>query len=279
MDESRAIKIVWLVRVPAMKSECGISFCIITNGRRYEKLATTVSSILATVAKVKMRHDLVIAGATTALSKFALIPNAKTVSIDNPNQLACLGTLRNSAAQNAQHDILVFSDDDIVFPISWAAQFLNYCNCHNWEVLGNRILSPDGGRHWDRATLRPHRLVRYEHSEDDPNLYQSGGFVVLRREVTERIPWNDEIAYYAERQGGENEDVEFSRRLISAGYRLSFDQNNVVWHFDLNFQQCGDYVVKGRPPKPYCKEFAELLSSLQPAIEQLQLPVATPTTN
>lgn len=203
------------------------------------------------------------------------LTNSIFVNVSDSKLSARLGALRNLAMERSRHKILVFADDDIVFGTSWATQFLKYDQSHSWEVLGNRLLSPDGSRMWDRATLRPHRLVPYDHPEDDPNLYQSGGFVVLRREVVQRVLWNNEIPFYAERQGGENEDVDFSRRLVAAGYRLSFDQNNVVWHFDPNYQQCGDYVVKGRPPKPYCKEFDDLLRSLQPAVDQLQIPATT----
>lgn len=258
-----------------MKPRSHISFCVITDGRRPNRTLVAVRSVVLACQEAQVCFELLVVGATTPI-RTVDCKQLVFVEVSDTDILRHLGALRNIAAENARYPILVFADDDIVFQTSWGTQFLSYDRSYSWDVLGNRILSPDGSRHWDRATLCPHRLVPYDHPEDDLNLYQSGGFVALRREVAERVRWNDKIPFYAERQGGENEDVEFSRRLVAEGYRLSFDQNNVVWHFDPNYHQSGDHVVRGRPPRPYCKEFAELLCSLQPAVDQLQIPVATP---
>jgi GT2 family glycosyltransferase len=99
-------------------------------------------------------------------------------------------------------------------------------------------LLPDGGRYWDRAILDPHSLVPYSHPDDDPRLYQTGCFWVLRKDVFERHQWDASIRIYQDaRSGGLNEDVEYSQRLIAHGFRLSFDPDNLVWHLDPNYHE------------------------------------------
>ena len=41
--------------------------------------------------------------------------------------------------------------------------------------------------------MQPHVLVGYGHPSDDPNLYQTGGFSVHRREVFKKHHWDGKI--------------------------------------------------------------------------------------
>ena len=80
-------------------------------------------------------------------------------------------------------------------------------------------------------------MVSYDHDHNDPKLYQTGCFWVVRSSLFEKHKWDSTIEYYAERSGKENEDLEYSRRLKQAGYKLKFDKNNLVWHWDEAYQQ------------------------------------------
>jgi GT2 family glycosyltransferase len=175
-----------------------------------------------------------------------------------------LGDLRNQAARAGSAEIIVFVDDDIVFPETWGQRLRQFTDRFAWFVLANRILLPDGNRYWDRATIHPHCLVSYDHPVDNPQLYQCGCFMVIKRQVFERFQWDESIPIYAERSGGVNEDVEYSQRLIANGYQIVFDRENYVWHWDENYVQEGPYIHRRhRDPYPYCDEFKRLVNTLQ----------------
>ena len=103
---------------------------------------------------------------------------------------------------------------------------------------------PDGGRYWDRATTNPHVMVDYDFPDSSKNLYQSGCFWIVRKDVYTKHQWDSSIEFYAEKNGGVNEDIEYSSRLIRAGYKIAFDKNNLVWHNDDSYIQMGNVCVK-----------------------------------
>ena len=155
-----------------------------------------------------------------------------------------LAKLRNNAAEVATQDVLVFVDDDFIFPETWASRFVEYSNAEGWQVTANKIFLPDGGRFWDRATMNPHKLVSYEHPSYDTSLYQTGGFWIMRSGVYEQHKWDSSIGINAEREGKPNEDIEMSIRMHQHGILLSFDSNNTVWHNDDSYTEFRDLTLK-----------------------------------
>ena len=105
-------------------------------------------------------------------------------------------------------------------------------------------MNPDGTRHWDRATLKPHKMVDYDHPQYDKNLYQTSGFIMVRREVFENVRWDDDCLVRANEEGKLSEDVKFSLDLARAGYQLSMNSNSTVWHNDDSYTQVSDYCLK-----------------------------------
>lgn len=238
----------------------GLSFCIATRGGGKARTLIQLESIRNTCAAASVPHQVILAGQFEPLPDG---PEVQVITVTDAATRASLGALRNVAAGKAVHETLVFVDDDIIFPEAWASRLLRFSDDQPWLVLGNRVLLPDGGRFWDRATYRPHRLVDYDHPLADPELYQSGAFMVIRRDVYLLHRWSDSIAFYAEHGGGLNEDVEYSRRLIADRYRIHFDPGNTVWHWNDNYEQVGDAVsTTRRTPLRYCEEFSNLIRSL-----------------
>jgi G:T-mismatch repair DNA endonuclease (very short patch repair protein) len=87
-------------------------------------------------------------------------------------------------------------------------------------------------------------MVDYDDLMPQGTLYQSGCFWILRTGVYKDTLWDSSIEFYAEKNGGVNEDVEYSLRLQKLGYEISFDKENMVWHNDDSYVDMGQVCVK-----------------------------------
>lgn len=208
-----------------------ISFCITTAGSRVFKTNTCINSIHLTMKGFD--YEIIAAGNTSEINA-----DVKVVDLLAAKN-GMLGLMRNSAAQQATGNIIVFIDDDILFPPIWGKQFHKIIN-DNWNALGNKIFSPCGTRFWDRSTIKPHRLVSYNHNKFDSTLYQTGGFIIIRYGAWKSVLWDQTLPI------GQKEDVDFSRRIYKAGMVLDFDPNNYIWHWDDKYTQYQDRTVLRR---------------------------------
>ena len=219
----------------------GISFCISTNGAKPEKTKIEINSIVNTMSKVDIPYEIIICGDTT---NFVDLESCTLVDANKDAHNGRLAKLRNIAGKHINHGVVVFIDDDLIFEDTWAQRLIEFSETNGWNVLGNRVLLPDGGRYWDRATINPHRMVDYDDPLPAGTLYQSGCFWILRTDVYKETLWDSSIEFYAEKNGGVNEDVEYSLRLQKLGYEISFDKDNLVWHNDDSYVQVGDKCLK-----------------------------------
>ena len=223
----------------------GVSFCISTNGKKPEKTNLTVSSIQKTMERSNIPFEVVISG---DVDNFKNLKDVTLVDQKDEAHSGKLALLRNVAAEHCQHDVLVFADDDLIFPQTWCERLLEFSKTQGWEVLGHKILLPDKGRYWDRATTNPHVMIGYD-QQTTPNQgqYQTGCFWIIRSNIFDKQKWDSNIGFYAEKEGGINEDVEYSLRLQSLGYSLSFDKENTVWHNDESYVECynGNIFIPG----------------------------------
>jgi hypothetical protein len=231
-EESIDDKMIFLDSQPEIQK---ISFCISTNGLKHDKTIKTINSIKNTILKSNIAGEIIVCG---NINNFKNIDNIKLLDYEDFARKGFLAKLRNIAANNSSGEIIIFLDDDIIFEKDWLDKFISYNKTNKWDILGNKILLPDGGRYWDRAILNPHQMVPYDSiNENDQRLYQTGCFWIIRRSVFENNQWDSTIEYYAEKNGKINEDVEYSNRLKNLGFRLSFDKNNTVWHWDDSYQE------------------------------------------
>jgi hypothetical protein len=219
----------------------GISFCISTNAGKPEKTKIEINSIKKTMEKVDVPYEIIIAG---DVSKFGDVEGVRLVNAYEDAHTGKLAKLRNVAGEKVTQPVVVFVDDDFIFPETWAERFLEYSNSNGWEVTANKILLPDGGRFWDRATINPHKLVDYNHPEYDKKLYQTGGFWIMRTEIYKNNKWDSSIVINAEKNGSINEDIEMSLRMHKNSIALSFDKDNVVWHNDDSYMEYGEQTLK-----------------------------------
>jgi len=248
----------------------GISFCIPTNGARVEKTLQTIQSI-----KNEMQdfpHEIIISG---DINNFENIDGVILVDKKEEAHSRKVATLRNCAGERAKFNTIAWCDDDIYISDGWLDNTLSYSKHSGWSVLGNRVLLPDGSRYWDRAAFNPHRLVDYDHSDYDKNLYQSSAFFIMRKNVFEKVRWDDNCLVYADREGDVPEDVKYSTDLKNNSYQFSFNENSMVWHDDDSYTEFNNGHLSVTLKKdilrekmdmnfflPSCSEFDNLVDTL-----------------
>lgn len=240
----------------------GISFCIPTNGAKPEKTLAMLRSIDRQIEK-SLPMEIILCGDIKNFSHIAL-DNVKLIfrdeSIEAHNGM--LARLRNLAAEFSNYDILVFVDDDFIFPEVWFSKFVSYNETNDWQVLTNKILLPSGGRFWDRATFKPHRLVSYDHDPYDPNLYITGGFWIIKKSFFKENLWNGNLEINASKNGeAYNEDIELSIRIHKKGIPLLIDEDNLVWHWDNKYTQTNNVISLKYSES--CEEFKEIIKGLR----------------
>tara|TARA_Y100000356_G_scaffold135240_1_gene147607 strand:- start:4864 stop:6813 length:1950 start_codon:yes stop_codon:yes gene_type:complete len=241
-----------------------ISFCIPTNGARVEKTQTTIKSIERTMGSHP--YEIVIAG---NVEPFSNLKNVILVDKKEESLTRRVAALRNAAADKSTGDTIAWCDDDIVVDSAWLDNITTYSSNNGWSVLGCKLLNPDGTRHWDRGTINPRALVSYDYPSYSKNILQTSGFFLVRREVFNRVRWNEDRLVYADRQEKQiPEDLQYSFDLMSSGYQLQFDQHSTVWHNDESYTEWGNSTLlkevieqqtgMGFFPPP-CDEFVGLL--------------------
>jgi GT2 family glycosyltransferase len=184
-----------------------VSFCVITQGNRPDKLNALIQS-------VKGRGEI-------------------TIVVDALDE-GFLGALRNRACKASNGDILVVCDDDIVFDDGFCDAVLGF---GEFDVMCARLLNPDGSRYWDWREY-PNKMLDYNVT-DTGNICPPGALVVLKREVFENVQWDETIGFYQPPY----EDVDFAARLHAAGYSCKMNVNAKALHDDDRYYQDGDVVV------------------------------------
>lgn len=237
--EDRMLEIIRYVQRPKDQGDSDrlrkISFGIITNGRRPAKLLSEVASIFALGVP---ELEVLVAGdvdpeleAELARRGVRFVPERRAASEGK------LGRMRNALVEQARHPIMVIADDDMLFHADFHQALAEHGP--DFDALAVRIQNPDGGRFWDYATKggpRGHRLLDY--GVADQHTYVTGGLIVARREVLAAVRWDDTRGFY------EDEDVDMSRRLREAGYRIGFCPAATVTHDDWRYYQRGHKVRK-----------------------------------
>ena len=201
----------------------GVSFCIITDGRRPDLLLAEIASIRALELPA---YEIIVSGTLSA-------PIDDITFVDSTADALSgrLGAMRNRACAAARFDRLVVADDDLRFHRDFAIvgdRRLSY------DVLCVRILNVDGTRYWDWATNggpQGHRLLAY--GERDSHVYVCGCLAVMHYRVHDAEQWAEDRGFY------QAEDVEWSERVRTAGFRIEHTPMATVTHCDERYTQRG----------------------------------------
>lgn len=207
------------------------SFCIITDGKDPEALQREIDSIMALNVP---EYEFILCGDIPALhleAPFIFIMRPDLAEAGN------LGAMRNACVTSASGDIIVVTDDDMIFHDDFYTGMQGYGD--NFDVLSCRILNPDGTRYWDwkahdHATNK-NWLVQYH--QHHPKISLTGGLTIAKKWVFERVLWPDDLGFY------QDEDVNFTDRLKAAKIRINFNAQSTVTH-DAPYTQRGVGVFR-----------------------------------
>jgi GT2 family glycosyltransferase len=190
----------------------GISFVIITDGKEPAKVQAQIDSI-----------------------KALAVPEYEILVVRDKDLSGKLGKLRNAGCNAAKYDVLVVSDDDMVFH----DDFYNGLVEHgDFEVMSCRILNPDGTRYWDWKEHIDGKNQLLEYGTTSPHISLTGGLTIMKRDVFNRVKWEETLVFY------QAEDVDFSERLKEAGVQITFNKRSTVTHDDGAYTQNGNVVVR-----------------------------------
>jgi GT2 family glycosyltransferase len=210
----------------------GYSFCIITNGKRIQKLAREIESIHA----LKMPHyEILVGGDLRNESQHVTV-----VSLPETARSGRLGELRNRLVERAQYDHIIVADDDMVFHDDFYRGLLAYGE--DYDVLCVKLLNVDKSRYYDWATIggsRGHVLLDYD--ETDSGVYVTGGLCIMKAYVADQVKWDETLGFY------QQEDIDFSVRLKKAGFTIKFCRFSTVTHNDPRYKQVGNQVYGFNP--------------------------------
>lgn len=216
----------------------GVSFCIPTNGKRVKETKQLLNSIRKQEGKP---FEIILCGDVESFK------NEKDVFLVDRKEEANsrkVALLRNKAAEKAKYQVIAWCDDDILLEKDWMQKTTEYTKNNGWNVLANKVLNPDATRYWDRTTLNPHLLVGYDEPEGNPHLYQSSAFFLVRKEVFNKVKWDEEKLVYADREGGIPEDVQYSFDLKKEKFVFHFNKSSLVWHNDESYTEYNGLSLK-----------------------------------
>lgn len=223
----------YLTGTAPLARPAGYSFCLITDGARPELLRKSVESIRRLSIP---SYEILVAGIPPeGLGDVHLLPMPEAARAGR------LGEMRNALCRQARFDRLVVADDDILFHADF---YSGLAAMEDYDVLSVRALNPDGSRYWDWATIggpTGHRLMFYD--EVDDFVYVSGHLTVLRASVADAVQWDPDRGFY------QAEDVDFSRRVLAAGFRIDFCPGSTVTHGDARYTQSGAAMERRPIPR------------------------------
>lgn len=220
-----------------------ISFVICTNGKKVSLTKLLIQSIFNTAG---IDANIHLGGVVDDFTDLGTKVKLHDFSYEARNGL--VGALRNKTIEQTSGDVVVYSDDDVIYPEQWYGKFLQYDqNNPNWQVMSNKIYLPNGGRYWDRAIVDydTHTMVDYTYDKNDHRIFFCATWFAIKKECFIDNKFDPDLLYY----GGYKdknlpvekwktaEDLELSRRLYNNGYVIDFDVDNYVFHAAWNFSE------------------------------------------
>jgi hypothetical protein len=133
------------------------------------------------------------------------------IFFDDVNKPGWVTTKKNIIASEATFDNIVVFHDYYVFDPDWYKNYLTFGE--DWDVCSNAQHLITGKRHftdwvtWDSPLFPRWTSLRYDDWGHTRYMYQSGGYMLIKKKFLLRFPMNDSMGW------GTGEDVEWSLRM------------------------------------------------------------------
>lgn len=200
---------------------CDVSIVICTHGRIAD-LARTLASLAAVHIPSGWRGELILVenvrqdGAAELLARFQH-PSLRPRYLFEP--LAGKSRALNRALQAASGDVLLFTDDDVRFPVDWVRALCEPVRSGQADaVAGGVRLAPHLLRPWMNHTHRAWLASTADYLSPAAPSEMCGANMAVRRAVFERIRGFDPDIGPGRTAGGE--ESLFSWRAVQTGFRL-----------------------------------------------------------
>ena len=177
--------------------------------------ATATANIECIIKSIKQQnipnYEIIIVGETCVKGDFI-----RVIPFDETIKKGWITKKKNSIAQQAKYENIVFLHDYVELCEGWYEGFLNYGN--HFKICINPIKNLSGKRFRDfclfKEFLTTPTLLPYS-SKLSPSLsklaYVSGTYYVVKREIALRFPLDERLSW------GQGEDVLFSQALSKNG--------------------------------------------------------------
>jgi glucosyl-dolichyl phosphate glucuronosyltransferase len=225
-----------------MGSETMSVTVILCTYNRCHSLAEALESLSASVLPTTTEWEVLIVdnnskdGTRQVAERFCERNPRRFRYIFEPNQ--GLSIARNTGIREANGEILVFVDDDVIVESSWLFNLTSDLKSGEWAGSGGRILIPPGfspppwlaleGPWRQGAVLCAH----FDFGDIPGELKEApyGTNMAFRKEMFDR--YGDFRTDLGLQPGREirNEDTEFGNRLLTGGERLRYVPSAVVYH-------------------------------------------------
>ncbi len=178
-----------------------MTFGIVTDYKAPQRLQEIYQSIRA--LKIPT-YEILVIGSTTLPDE----EDVRHVPFDEQQKPMWVTRKKNQLDRDAQYEHLVIMHDYYVFAPDWYQNFVTFGS--EWDVCSNAQQLMNGKRHftdwvvWDSPFLPRYTSLSYDDWSHTEYMYQSGGFMVIKKGVLKRFPLNEERGW------GTGEDVEWS---------------------------------------------------------------------
>jgi GT2 family glycosyltransferase len=196
---------------------------VIPTRDRPQVLLDTVASILAS----ERRPDEVIIADQSSGPPPALPPGGDVAIVHLQLDTVGVSRARNAAIAVARHDVVVFTDDDVLVEPSWLGRLVDaLLAAPPRTAVTGAVLPATTGGHVPSVTHRTQPQVFSGRLFADP-LFSNN--MALRRDAFEHVGLFDE-RFGAGAPFSNAEDNDLGYRLLEAGYRIEFVPGAVLYH-------------------------------------------------
>jgi len=164
-----------------------------------------LDEVIQSIKKLNIpEHEVIVAGHID-------IEDSEDASFLCFEQNNLINIRKNAIIEKAKYDNVVLLHDYYVFDPDWYKNFVEFGE--DWDVCSNAQLLINDKRHftdwvtWDHPVHGRYHSMDYDDWSDTKYMYQSGGFLLVKKQFGLDIPFNNQMEW------DNAEDVEWSLRM------------------------------------------------------------------